>query len=293
MITNQTKQTASIAIVVFCALVIFVFSKANPLPIFGLMLLSTIALIAFVLLLPNGDLKESIYSQKNLILRVVCLLVGFGAIVGALLVYQAKEGGASSTAVIENTPAIASEAPAVEITNTPMTEEPTPAPTVEVVFSAAVMEAYNEAADLYDEGHYEEAYPLFLKAAEAGHSNAQLYAGKCLQEEIDVDDDAMPAAYWYGLSAKQNNDAAQYELGRCYFSGDGVERNFDTAFQWFSEAAERDNANGQLWVGYCYHHGISVAQNYELALQYYQAAKDRGHTYAQHRIDELMADWNQ
>ena len=293
MITNQTKQTASIAIVVFCALVLFVFSKANPLPIFGLMLLSTIALITFVMLLPNGDWKESIYAQKNLILRVVCLLVGLGAIVGALLVYQTKEGGATDTATLENTPAIASEAPAVEITNAPPTEEPTPAPTVEIVFSAAVMEAYSEGKDLYDEGKYEKAYPLLLKAAKAGHSNAQLYTGKSLQEDIDVDDDAMPAAYWYGLSAAQNNDAAQYELGRCYYSGDGVERNFDTAFQWFSEAASRDNSNGLLWVGYCYHHGISVRQDYDMALQYYRAAKERGHTYAQHRIDELMTDMNQ
>lgn len=293
MITNPVKKTVSIAVVAFSALVILVFSKANPLPIFGLMLLATIALVTFVFLLPNESWKQALVSSKNLFLRLLCLIVGIGAIAGALVVYQAKTGGASDTAILENTPAATSEASAIEETIAPPTSAPTPAPTVEIVFSAAVMEAYNEGQDLYDEGHFDEAYPLFLKAAKAGHSNAQLYAGKCLQEDIDVDDDAMPAAYWYGLSAKQGNDAAQYELGRCYYSGDGVERNFDTAFEWFSEAASHDNANGLLWVGYCYHHGISVAQNYDLAMQYYLAAKENGHTYAQHRIDELLVDMNQ
>ncbi|MEA4869880.1 MAG: tetratricopeptide repeat protein [Christensenella sp.] len=107
-----------------------------------------------------------------------------------------------------------------------------------------------------------------------------------------MDDGAMPAAYWFGLLANQGNDAAEYELGRCYYAGDGVERDVDKAFEWFVQAAQRDNANGMLWVGYFYHHGISVEQDYDMALQYYQAAKDHGHTYAQRRIDELLAERN-
>ncbi|MPN55237.1 hypothetical protein SDC9_202917 [bioreactor metagenome] len=46
-------------------------------------------------------------------------------------------------------------------TSDSVVEAATPALAVEVAFSAAVMEAYSEGQDLYDEGNFEEAYPLF------------------------------------------------------------------------------------------------------------------------------------
>lgn len=310
MSTDTFKKIGAVLIAIIAVFAVVIFITTDRVLPFVLFLLACVALAVFLFLLPDGLLSEVIFTQRLLIGRMLCVFFALSALLAAGLLYQPQtntEGGGVFASAARRTQDVAKHdvtptPKAIMQTAVPRTAAPTAAPTataeptleapVEIVYSAAVMEAYNTGKDLYDEGRYEEAYVLLLKAAKAGHSNAQLYAGKSLQEEIKVDDDAKPAAYWYALSAVQNNDAAQYELGRCYFSGDGVERNFDKAFQWFSEAAERDNANGLLWVGYCYHHGISVAQNYDLALQYYQAAKDRGHTYAQHRIDELMADWN-
>ena len=306
MSTETFKKIGAVLIVILAVLAGILFIRTDRVLPLVMLLLACVSLAVFLVLVPHGKLGDVIFSQRFLIGRMLCLVAALSAMLVAGLAYQPQTNTVGSHVLasvgrpkqdakkteVTPTPTLAAPTTAPKTAAQTATAEPTPAAPVEIVYSAAVMAAYNEAADLYDEGRFEEAYPLFLKAAEAGHSNAQLYAGKCLQEEIDVDDDAKPAAYWYALSAAQNNDAAQYELGRCYFSGDGVERNFDKAFEWFMKAAERDNANGQLWVGYCYHHGISVEQNYDLALQYYQAAKANGHTYAQHRIDELMADWN-
>ena len=306
MSTDTFKKIGAVLIVIIAVLAVVIFLQTGRVLPLVMLLLSCVALAGFLVLVPQGVLKDVIFTQRFLVGRMLCVFFALSALLAAGLLYQPQTntmGGAFASAARrkqdaeknDNSPAQAlpTTTLAAETAAPMVTAEPTPVAPVDITYSAAVMEAYNEAADLYDDGHFSEAYPLFLKAAEAGHSNAQLYAGKCLQEKIDVDDDAEPAAYWFALSAAQNNDAAQYELGRCYYSGDGVERNFDKAFQWFSEAATRDNANGMLWVGYCYHLGISVEQNYDLALQYYQKAKELGHTYAQHRIDELMADWNQ
>ena len=309
MSTETFKKIGAVLIAIIAVVAVIIFITTERVFPLVLFLLSCVALAVFLFMLPDGQFKVAIFSQRFLVARMICVFVALSALLAAGLLYQPQAntegGGVFASAArrtqdagkndVTPTPKAAAQTLAPQTaapTAAPIAAEPTLEAPVEIMYSAAVMEAYNTGKDLYDEGRYEEAYVLLLKAAKAGHSNAQLYAGKSLQEEIKVDDDAKPAAYWYALSAVQNNDAAQYELGRCYFSGDGVERNFDKAFQWFSEAATRDNANGLLWVGYCYHHGISIEQNYDLALQYYQAAKDRGHTYAQHRIDELMTDWN-
>lgn len=61
---------------------------------------------------------------------------------------------------------------------------------------------------------YKEAYPYFLKAAEAGHPEAQNVVGVMLEYAQGVDLNASLAEEWYRKAARQGNPKAQSSLGR-------------------------------------------------------------------------------
>lgn len=269
------------------------FSNALKLPLLGAFII-----FGFRFLLSISGAKYIKSKYKKAVLSAT-FVIGAGLVVAILTIGIIKAidiGGPNPTIPPSAEAPTPTSTPTPEHTPTPTPEPtptPSPIPTPTPMSKDEMMRLYNLGKTYYQEENYEQAYECFFKAGKAGHTNSQLYAGKCLKEDETIDGQGMSAFDWFTLSAQQNNDEAQYELGLCYLKANGPDIDYDLAFKWFSEAASRDNANGLLWVGYCYHHGISVKQDYDMALQYYRAAKEHGHTYAQHRIDELMADMNQ
>ncbi len=298
----KIKRVGASATAIFGIVIVFVFLKPNQLISGFLAVIASIAIAISIFSIPNGEDAKAIKSRKNLPIRIVFLVIGIGACLTAYFINLAGMNTDNNNTTFEEvnniTPTsfqtiqvFAYNTPEPE-TMSPLSTETLPTPTIELVFTAQVMEAYQVGRDYFDDNEYEDAYQFLLIAAQAGHSNAQLYTGRCLQEGVRVDDEATSASEWFLLAANQGNDQAQYELGRCYFGGDGVVKNYETAFYWFNESAKHENSNGLLWVGYCYHHGLGVKQDYELANEYYIMARDKGQSYAQRRIEELQNDMN-
>lgn len=64
---------------------------------------------------------------------------------------------------------------------------------------------YEQGKKLYDEKKYNEAFPLLLKAAEAGHSDAQMHVGKMYYNGWGVAHSHEKGRAWHEKAARQGN----------------------------------------------------------------------------------------
>jgi hypothetical protein len=90
------------------------------------------------------------------------------------------------------------------------------------------------------------AFRLFLRAAVAGHSDAQFSLGVCHRDGNGCPQDESEAARWFRAAAEQGNAEAQLALGNFYRLGHGVAQSYVEAVKWFRKAAERGNADAQF-----------------------------------------------
>ncbi|HEY5720070.1 MAG TPA: tetratricopeptide repeat protein, partial [Gammaproteobacteria bacterium] len=83
------------------------------------------------------------------------------------------------------------------------------------------------------------AYSWFLRAAEAGLTQAQYNVGLMLEEGNGVDRNPQQARTWYERAARNGLVEAQMALGTLLWGGRGIEADTDASLQWFRQAAER------------------------------------------------------
>lgn len=94
-----------------------------------------------------------------------------------------------------------------------------------------------QAERLWNQQSYDQAFPLFQKAAELGNASAQNYLGECFYCSRGTTGDYREAVKWYRSAAEQGNANAQFSLGYCYENGTGVERNIPEAAKWYRKSA--------------------------------------------------------
>ena len=90
----------------------------------------------------------------------------------------------------------------------------------------------DSAAQRYEEGDGEQAFKLWLAAAEKEHDHAQYCLGVCYLEGLGVACDYAKAFEWFERSARQGNLHAQFNLALCYEQGVGVKEDRAAAFEW-------------------------------------------------------------
>jgi TPR repeat protein len=82
-----------------------------------------------------------------------------------------------------------------------------------------------------------DAVQLFLKAAEAGDSDAQCALGDIyLDGAAGIEPNPGAMLQWYSHAANQNHPKAQYMLGKLLAEGRQVQQNDEAAFQWLTLA---------------------------------------------------------
>lgn len=105
---------------------------------------------------------------------------------------------------------------------------------------------YQQGLRLYSgEGvdrNFGEAAQLFLKAAEAGHMEAQFNLGIMNFIGQTGGQDFANAAKWFERAANNGHAQAQYNLGFLYYEGKGVEQDLQTAFDWIARSADQGYA---------------------------------------------------
>ena len=98
---------------------------------------------------------------------------------------------------------------------------------------------YNKAVELYNAKQYEQAYHLFLKAADQGYAAAQLYLGSMYKKGEGVLLNEKEAMSWYRKAAEQGNADAQNNLGNMYANEKGAFQNYKEALNSYRKAAEQ------------------------------------------------------
>ena len=71
---------------------------------------------------------------------------------------------------------------------------------------------YEKGKKLYDEKNYKDAFPLILKAAEMGHSDAQMHVGKMYYNGWGVGHSHEKGKEWHQKAAKQGNKESIQKL---------------------------------------------------------------------------------
>ena len=84
------------------------------------------------------------------------------------------------------------------------------------------------------------------KAAEGGHSEAQIRIGYCYEQGKSVAKDVVAASEWYAKAAAQGHANAQFNLGVLYDNGFGVSQDFKAAAAWYAKAAAQGDAKAQF-----------------------------------------------
>jgi TPR repeat protein len=145
---------------------------------------------------------------------------------------------------------------------------------------------FNAGVAPYRAKNYAQAFQLFLRAANAGNSKAQLQVGSQYEQGEGVPQNDVEAVRWYARSAANGNAIAQKNLGQMYENGQGIAENWPLAAEWYQKSAEQANSNGEFALGRAYEFGIGVEQDRALAIKWFQRSGAQGNTQG-----EYFAKW--
>ena len=129
-----------------------------------------------------------------------------------------------------------------------------------------------------------QAFGLFLRAAERGHSEAQYLLSTCYLYGHGIEKDVVQSLEWHQKSAESGFAQAQYERGLFGREGTGVAQDYTEAAKWFRKAAEQGHVNAQSELGYCYTDGEGVPQDYVEAVKWFRKAAEQGNDTSQHNL---------
>ena len=110
---------------------------------------------------------------------------------------------------------------------------------------------YLGAVEAFKSGSFSESFPAFLRLAQQGNIDAQVY------------------------------------LGLSYLKGHGVPKNDKKAFSWYLSAAKKGNAYGQNAAAWMLQNGKGVKQNYREAIILYKKAATQGNHEARKNLISL------
>ncbi|MCD4651282.1 MAG: sel1 repeat family protein [Candidatus Cloacimonetes bacterium] len=111
------------------------------------------------------------------------------------------------------------------------------------------------------------------KEALAGSAEAQFKLGEIyFNGESSIPRSHKDAAYWYELSASQEEPAAQNNLGFMYEHGVYYKQNHRRAFDYYKKAAEQDYPEALFNTARCYYNGIGVTIDMKKSAKYYKKA---------------------
>lgn len=129
------------------------------------------------------------------------------------------------------------------------------------------------------------ALPWFIKAAEQGVADAQVWLGGMYSMGRGVPQDHAEAFKWRHRAAEQGDADAQYFLGGMYSSGEGIPEDHSIALKWYRLAAEQGHDSAKLSIGYIFKDGSGVLQDFEQAHMWFNLAGAKGKS----SRDELAA----
>jgi TPR repeat protein len=123
-----------------------------------------------------------------------------------------------------------------------------------------------------------EAARWYALAAKQSHGDACFaLAGLCKSGDGTPQDDAQ-AAHWFHLAAEQGVVQAQYNLGLACHLGDGLPKSDMKAMQWFGQAANQFHGDALFNLGLMYDKGLAVERDGIAAKALFLLAHSQGST---------------
>ena len=141
-------------------------------------------------------------------------------------------------------------------------------------------------------GNFAEALPLFRRAAELGHAEAQYLVGSAYARgsKIVPRDDGL-ALHWFRLAAQQGHAKAQSSLAQMYQEGRGVGTDYAEAMKWYRTAAAAGDVGGQYGMALMYSNGQGVPKDEGIAVMWFRKAAAQGHFRAQEELKKRGLGW--
>jgi TPR repeat protein len=142
-------------------------------------------------------------------------------------------------------------------------------------------------AEKAEKQDFEEAIRCFSKAANLGHSGAQLQLGMLYHAGKGVPKNLGEALRWYRAAMEQQEPHATCRMGDYYRDVDGADnKNFDEAVKWYRVEAEKNCPDAQFNLGQLF----NMRNNMPEALKWYHLAAEGGFTAAQNRLGYILSD---
>jgi len=155
-----------------------------------------------------------------------------------------------------------------------------------------------QATKLYEQRRYNEALPLFQRAAEQGLVAAQVKLGSMYALGQGVPENEQLAVTWYKKAAAQGSQEAQEALAILVDTAKLQEEidtqsvlrqavnlheqgRYEEALVIFQKEAEQGNAHAQFALGGMYTLGQGLPKNEQLAAQWLKKAAGQGHAGAE------------
>jgi TPR repeat protein len=107
---------------------------------------------------------------------------------------------------------------------------------------------FAQASRLLERRRIKEAFQLFLEAAQAGNSSAQLNVGYFYDTGQGVSRSRAQAGYWYRRAVRQGEAAAANNIGTIYRD----EGRLRLAVRWFGKAADMGDGDALLEMAKLY-----------------------------------------
>jgi TPR repeat protein len=149
--------------------------------------------------------------------------------------------------------------------------------------------AFQEAMALWKLERYGEARTILEQLADANDPRAHLYLGMMHEQGLGLPSkDVREAVARYRRAAELGHSWAQMKLGRALSTGElGLRRNDDEALRWLRSAAEGGEPYAAMFIGYSYETGRGVPVDTAEALRWYRRAADGGDQWALEQVERF------
>gem|GEM_PF-4020305 len=134
-----------------------------------------------------------------------------------------------------------------------------------------------DAQKAFEDGNFEQAFPLFLNAAEAGDAFAMYAVGFMFRSGLGPIRDDDKALYWYTRAAELGNVESMFWAGAVRWQGtEHTAPDHVEACAWFAKAVEEGDSRAMALLGSAYAEGYGVDQNDVEALRLLTRAAEAG-----------------
>ncbi len=114
---------------------------------------------------------------------------------------------------------------------------------------------------------HEKAMECYLKAAEEGNIEAQLYVSRSYMNGQWISRNYTKAAYWYKKAADQGNATACGIIAALYYEGNLIEKNIEAALHYAQKGEYLNNNQSAYILAQMYKEGRGVKKNLKQAIK--------------------------